>query len=90
MVFSFSTIVRNVFVDSVFPGVLCCKKRYGGRGMQRRENLGEVFHSFRTNRNISLKQIADANISVSQISRFERGDSDITLGKFLRLLENIG
>ncbi|MBR6208975.1 MAG: helix-turn-helix domain-containing protein [Oscillospiraceae bacterium] len=57
--------------------------------MQRRENLGEVFHSFRTNRNISLKQIADANISVSQISRFERGDSDITLGKFLRLLENM-
>ena len=57
--------------------------------MQRKDNLGEVFHNFRTNRNISLKQIADEKISVSQISRFERGESDITLGKFLKMLENM-
>lgn len=57
--------------------------------MQDYDQLGEVFHDFRTNRNISLKQIADENVSVSQISRFERGESDISFSKFLRMLENM-
>ena len=57
--------------------------------MQNYDQLGEVFHDFRTNRNISLKQIADENVSVSQISRFERGESDISFSKFLRMLENM-
>lgn len=50
---------------------------------------GEVFHTFRINRNISLKQIADENISISQISRFERGETDISLSRFLKMLENM-
>lgn len=53
------------------------------------KHLGEVFHDFRTNRNITLKQIADTNVSVSQISRFERGESDISFSKFLKILENM-
>ena len=57
--------------------------------MQNYDQLGKVFHEFRRNRNISLKQVADDTVSVSQISRFERGESDITLTRFLRMLENM-
>ena len=53
------------------------------------EQLGKVFHDFRTNRSVSLKQIADENVSASQISRFERGESDISLSRFLRVLDNM-
>ncbi len=50
---------------------------------------GNAFHEFRTNRNISLKQIADDSVSIAQISRFERGESDISFSKFVRILENM-
>ena len=53
------------------------------------DHLGEVFREFRTNRNISLKQIADNTVSASQISRFERGESDISLTRFLKVLQNM-
>lgn len=53
------------------------------------KHLGNVFHDFRTNRNITLKQIADDNVSASQISRFERGESDISFSKMLKILENM-
>ena len=53
------------------------------------KKLGKVFHDFRVNRNISLKQIADENVSISQISRFERGESDLSVSKFLIALENM-
>lgn len=57
--------------------------------MQNGNQLGKVFHEFRMNRNISLKQVADETVSVSQISRFERGETDITLTRFLHMLENM-
>ena len=57
--------------------------------MQKPEHLGKVFHDFRVNRSISLKQIADESVSESQISRFERGKSDISVTRFLRILENM-
>ena len=57
--------------------------------MQNYDSLGKVFHDFRTNRNITLKQVADETVSVSQISRFERGETDISLTKFLKMLENM-
>ena len=57
--------------------------------MQNYDSLGRVFHDFRTNRNITLKQVADETVSVSQISRFERGETDISLTKFLKMLENM-
>lgn len=53
------------------------------------DHLGKVFRDFRTNRNVSLKQIADEAVSASQISRFERGESDISLSRFLRVLDNM-
>ena len=51
--------------------------------MQKYDNLGQVFKNLRTNRHISLKQISNEAVSVSQISRFERGESDLSIGKFL-------
>lgn len=57
--------------------------------MHKYEEIGKVFHDFRVNRNISLKQIADENVSISQISRFERGESDLSVSKFLIALENM-
>lgn len=57
--------------------------------MQKYSNLGEVFKNLRTNRHISLKQIANEEVSVSQISRFERGESELSIGKFLVALDNM-
>ena len=57
--------------------------------MQQYDNLGQVFKNLRTNRHISLKQAADDVVSVSQLSRFERGESDLSVGKFLTALGNM-
>ena len=57
--------------------------------IQNYEQLGTVLYEFRVSRKMSLKQIADDTVSVSQISRFERGESDISFYKFLRILENM-
>ncbi|MBQ6544802.1 MAG: helix-turn-helix transcriptional regulator, partial [Lachnospiraceae bacterium] len=57
--------------------------------MHKERPLGEIFHEFRCNRNITLKQITDESVSASQISRFERGETDISLSRFLRVLENM-
>ena len=57
--------------------------------MQKYDNLGLIFRNLRTNRHISLKQISDEVVSASQISRFERGESELSIGKFLRALDNM-
>ena len=57
--------------------------------MQKYDNLGQVFRNLRTNRHISLKQISDEVVSASQISRFERGESELSIGKFLHVLDNM-
>ena len=57
--------------------------------MQKYDNLGQVFKNLRTNRRISLKQISNEAVSVSQLSRFERGESDLSIGKLLIALENM-
>lgn len=41
--------------------------------------LGETFRELRLNRNLSLQQIAGDSVSLSQLSRFERGQSDISI-----------
>lgn len=57
--------------------------------MPKYDNLGQVFKNLRTNRHISLKQISDETVSASQISRFERGESDLSLEKFLTALDHM-
>lgn len=51
--------------------------------------LGETFRELRQNRNLSLQQIAGDSVSLSQLSRFERGQSDISPNKFLVALDRM-
>lgn len=53
------------------------------------KNLGETFKLFRMNHNLSLKQIADENLSASQISRFERGETELTASKLFTALDHM-
>ena len=57
--------------------------------MQGQDKIGKAFHNLRINRNISLKQVADENVSISQLSRFERGQSDLSISKFMIALSNM-
>lgn len=53
------------------------------------KKLGQAFRYFRVNRHYSLEDAAKGDLSVSQLSRFERGESDISLEKFFDVLDNI-
>lgn len=57
--------------------------------MERYQKLGSTFRLLRKNRHISLKQVATDEVSVSQLSRFERGESALSVEKFFIALENI-
>lgn len=51
--------------------------------------LGKTFRSIRQNRNITLQQLASKDVSLSQLSRFERGESDLSVTKFLTALDSM-
>ncbi|MEN2768045.1 helix-turn-helix domain-containing protein [Ornithinibacillus xuwenensis] len=50
---------------------------------------GKTLRIVRKQKGITLKRLADGICSVSFLSKFERGDSDITLGLMTRLLEKL-
>lgn len=52
-------------------------------------NEGALFRKLRKDRGFSLEQISDEMNSVSFISKFEKGNSNISLHRIERLLENI-
>ena len=54
------------------------------------KTFGKIFKVIRESKNMSLKEAAAGDISVAQLSRFERGVSGITLDSFLLLLEEYG
>ena len=60
--------------------------RAGGRYMK---NFGEIFKKFRESRGLKLKDVAKAGISTSQLSRFEKGETDLTISKFMLILNEI-
>lgn len=60
--------------------------RDGGREMK---NFGEIFKKFRESRGLRLKDVAKAGISTSQLSRFEKGETDLTISKFMLILDEI-
>lgn len=51
--------------------------------------MGQVFKELRTARKISLKEAAGQALSYSMLSKFENGESDITISKLLPALDNI-
>lgn len=52
-------------------------------------NEGQLFRQLRKDRGLSIRQVADKLNSVSFISKFEKGDSHISIHRMERLLENI-
>ncbi|MTB64259.1 helix-turn-helix domain-containing protein [Streptococcus sp. zg-86] len=53
------------------------------------KNFGEIFKKFRESRGLRLKDVANAGISTSQLSRFEKGETDLTISKFMLILDVI-
>ncbi|WP_047986522.1 helix-turn-helix domain-containing protein [Ornithinibacillus californiensis] len=53
------------------------------------EEYGTTLRMIRKQKGITLKRLAEGICSVSFLSKFERGDSDITLGLMTRLLEKL-
>ncbi|WP_313176530.1 helix-turn-helix domain-containing protein [Streptococcus parasuis] len=53
------------------------------------KNFGEIFKKFRESRGLRLKDVAKAGISTSQLSRFEKGETDLTISKFMLILDEI-
>ena len=43
------------------------------------KKFGETYKVFRESRKISLRDIANKGISRSQLSRFEKGETDLTI-----------
>lgn len=50
--------------------------------------VGPIFAMLRKMKNLTLEDVTLGSFSVSQQSKFERGESDLTIDKFLSVLEN--
>ncbi|HEY0222665.1 MAG TPA: helix-turn-helix domain-containing protein [Lactovum miscens] len=53
------------------------------------KELGEIFKTIREEKNFSIRKAVGNVLSKSQLSRFERGENDISAKKLFALLENI-
>ncbi|SDB19377.1 transcriptional activator, Rgg/GadR/MutR family, C-terminal domain-containing protein [Streptococcus henryi] len=53
------------------------------------KNFGNIFKKFRESRGLSLKDIANEDISKSQLSRFENNETDLTITKFMSALDRL-
>lgn len=53
------------------------------------KTYGETLRGIRRQKGLSMHELAEGICSVSFLSKFERGNSDITLGLFTRILEKL-
>lgn len=53
------------------------------------KNFGEIFKRFRESRGLTLQAISKSGISTSQLSRFENGETDLTITKFIHALDEL-
>lgn len=53
------------------------------------KTYGGTLRGIRQQKGLSMQELAEGICSVSFLSKFERGDSDITLGLFTRILEKL-
>lgn len=53
------------------------------------KNYGETFRTIREQKGYTMKRVAKGIVSISFLSKFERGDSDISLTSFVELLHRI-
>ena len=49
--------------------------------------MGALLKKIRLSKNLTLKELASDYLSVSFLSKFERGESDISLSRFFLLLD---
>lgn len=54
-----------------------------------RSTLGHTLRKIRQGKQVSLTSLADEHLSKSQISRFERGESEISFLRFINLLDKL-
>ncbi|MCO7178022.1 Rgg family transcriptional regulator [Streptococcus gallolyticus subsp. gallolyticus] len=53
------------------------------------KHLGKLFKKYRVSRGLTLRDIAEAGISTSQLSRFEQGKTDLTITRLALVLEEM-
>lgn len=53
------------------------------------KELGKIFKMLRESKNLSLREAAQGAVSVAQLSRFERGQSSLSIDTFFQCLSNI-
>ena len=53
------------------------------------QNLGEVFKELRKSRNVSLQEATGGEVTYSMLSKFERGEADLSSMKLITALDNI-
>ena len=53
------------------------------------QNLGEVFKELRKSRNVSLQEATGGEFTYSMLSKFERGEADLSSMKLITALHNI-
>ncbi len=53
------------------------------------QNLGEVFKELRKSRNVSLQEATGGEFTYSMLSKFERGEADLSFMKLITALDNI-
>ncbi|CKA74874.1 MULTISPECIES: helix-turn-helix domain-containing protein [Streptococcus] len=53
------------------------------------QNLGEVFKELRKSRNVSLQEATGGEFTYSMLSKFERGEADLSSMKLITVLDNI-
>ena len=51
--------------------------------------MGALLKKIRLSKNLTLKELASDYLSVSFLSKFERGESDISLSRFFLLLDKL-
>ena len=53
------------------------------------QNLGEIFKELRKSRNVSLQEATGGEFTYSMLSKFERGEADLSSMKLITALDNI-
>lgn len=58
-------------------------------GAKMLKSYGETLRQIREQKGLTMKEVAEGICSISFLSKFERGESDITLGLFTNVLEKL-
>ncbi len=53
------------------------------------QSIGMLIREFRQSRNLTMKEVCDKDLSVAQLSKFERGVSELTINKLLVILDKL-